>query len=73
MGGASMTMWAVHLTARDRTGERTREPYGAFDVRELPAILERVMRRAREVGGGVQITRVRPKPGTSRGIAAPGA
>jgi hypothetical protein len=68
-----MTMWTVHLTARDRTGERTREPYGSFDLRELPAILERVMRRAREVGGGVQITRVRPRPGAPEGVAAPGA
>jgi|SoiMethySBSTD1v2_1073268.scaffolds.fasta_scaffold1990385_2 hypothetical protein len=68
-----MTMWTVHLTARDLTGERTREPYGAFDVRELPAILERVMRRAREVGGGVQITRVRARPGSPESSAAPGA
>jgi hypothetical protein len=65
-------MWDVHLTTRDRTGERTREPYGAFDVRELPQILERVMRRALDVGGGVQVTRVRQRPATGGSLAAPG-
>ena len=68
-----MTMWDVHLTTRDRTGERTREPYGAFDVRELPQILERVMRRALDVGGGVQVTRLRQRPAPHGTLAAPGA
>jgi hypothetical protein len=67
-----MSMWLVHLTARDRTGERTREPCGAFDIRELPIILERVMRRAHEVDGGVQVTRVRQRPRAPGTLATDG-
>jgi hypothetical protein len=54
-----MTTWNVYFTGRNERGERTKEPYGEFSVPELPAILARLMRRARELGGGVQISRVR--------------
>ena len=59
-----MTMWNVYFTGRDERGERTKEPYGEFSVPELPAILARLMRRARKIGGGIQVSRVRlPGPG----------
>jgi hypothetical protein len=67
-----MTMWNVYFTGRDEHGDRTKEPYGVFAVGELPAILGRLMRRAREIGGGIQVTRVRVGGPTAMSLASDG-
>jgi hypothetical protein len=54
-----VTLWNVYFTGRDEEGARTKEPYGAFAASELPAILARLMTKARELGGGIQVSRVR--------------
>ena len=52
-----MRVWIVDLTLRDANGDRTKEPYGAFTLDELPGVLEHALRRAEEERGGVQVVR----------------
>ena len=65
-----MTVWDVHVTYRDETGERRSDFVGAFAPDELSAGLDDALAQAHARNGGVQVTRQRPALKPSRGPRA---
>jgi hypothetical protein len=65
-----MTVWDVHVTYRDETGERRTDFLGAYAADDLSRGLDLALEHANANGGGVQVTRQRSLPRPSPGPRA---
>jgi hypothetical protein len=54
-----MSRWDVDIAKHDPDGEREHESLGTFAPEDLPSILAQALRRATDVGAGVQVRRER--------------
>jgi hypothetical protein len=64
-----MNRWDVDIATHDRDGGREHESLGTFAPEDLPSVLAEALRRATDLGAGVQVRRVR-RPMTATVTAA---